>query len=130
LSTALVKYGAVPLVAAMLLVAPALVYLHRSAMMIRDDGARHLAIACLAVAAGSVAVSMVGGNLIATFPGNAFLAMPIGMVIALRRTDSATVIEEIPESQSAPPHMPPLTQPWAGRRAPWQPAAQPPHTYR
>ncbi|HYF36533.1 MAG TPA: hypothetical protein VD994_14660, partial [Prosthecobacter sp.] len=131
LSTALVKYGALPVAGTLMMVIPALVYLHRSAMMIRHEGAQRLAIACLAVAAGSVAVSMIGGNLIATFPGNAFLAMPIGMVIALRRTDQqAAAVEEGAEPEKTPSNSPPLAQPWAGQRVPWQAAAPPTHNYR
>ncbi|MDZ4289636.1 MAG: hypothetical protein U0984_16845 [Prosthecobacter sp.] len=125
LSSALVKFGTVPVGFAILAVIPALVYLHRSAMIIKDPGARHLAIACLAVAAGSVAVSMIGGNLIATFPGNAFLAMPIGMVIALRKSDrgiaTKTDRKKLPDPAAAP--APRLEQPWTGQRVPWQAAA-------
>lgn len=132
LSSALVKFGAVPLGAAILMVMPALIYLHHSAMTIKDPGARHLALACLAVAAGSIAVSMVGGNLIATFPGNAFLAMPIGMVIALRKSDRAMAAraerKKPPQRAAAP--APPLEQPWAGQRVPWQAASSPGQSYR
>ncbi len=126
LSTALVKFGVLPLAAAILMVIPAVVYLHRSAMTIRDEGARALAIACLAVAAGSLAVSMIGGNLIVTFPGNVFFAMPIGMVIALRRNDlatDATAVQDDPAPKAGlAPNAPPLAQPWAGQRVPWQAA--------
>jgi hypothetical protein len=108
LSTSLVKYGAVPLAGALVLGVAGLVYLHRSVLTIREAGPRLLATHCLAVAAGSVAVSMIGGNLIATFPGNAFLAMPLGMVIALRRHDRALTLQEAEERLPAP--VPP---PWS-----------------
>ena len=117
LSSALVKFGTVVLSAGLLFVIFAVRFLHQCAWQIRDPGARHLAVACLAVAAGSVAVSMVGGNLISTFPGNAFLAMPIGMVIALRRSAQSA---KAPASKDAA-----LPQPssWKGQRLPWQAAA-------
>jgi hypothetical protein len=102
LSTVLVKFGAVPLAGALMLGLCALVYLHRSVLLIREPGPRLLAIHCLAVAAGSIAVSMVGGNLIATFPGNAFLAMPLGMVIALRRMDLVQAMQHAAENEPAP----------------------------
>lgn len=120
LSSALVKFGALAVAGGLLVVMLGLRYLHRCVWQIREPGARHLAVACLAVAAGSVAVSMVGGNLIATFPGNAFLAMPIGMVIALHRTARVAAITARKQEAAAPP----LASPWAGHRAPWQPAAR------
>jgi hypothetical protein len=128
LSSALVKFGALPVVGGLVMLAPLLVYLHRSTMGIKDHGSRHLAIACLAVAAGSVAVSMVGGNLISSFPGNAFLAMPIGMVIALRRTDALAVKAKSKKQSSAAAPAPPLEQPWAGQRVPWQAATPSSHS--
>jgi hypothetical protein len=123
LSSALVKFGAVALGLALIFAGVAVRYLHRCTWGIRDPGARHLSIACLAVAAGSVAVSMVGGNLIATFPGNAFLAMPIGMVIALHRSSRLAAARARKETPAAPAGAPPLASPWAGQRAPWQAAA-------
>jgi hypothetical protein len=131
ISTALVKYGAVPVGLAMLLVIPAIAHLHRSALSIRDEGSRHFAIACLAVAAGSVAVSMVGGNLMATFPGNAFLALPIGMIFALSRTDRLNAGRQA-DTVSSPSErvQPQLAQPWEGSRMPWRQGGAAPQSYR
>ena len=77
-----------------------------------------MATICLAVVAGSVAVSMVGGNLISSFPGNVFLTMPIGMVLAIRGED-----ERRRKEQAAQNALPVPTSQWQRPWALGRPAA-------
>lgn len=118
LSNALLKFGVLPLACILLGLSKVLIYLHQSIWRIADHDSRRMATICLAVVAGSVAVSMVGGNLISSFPGNVFLTMPIGMVLAIRGED-----ERRRKEQSAQNALPVPTSQWQRPWALGRPAA-------
>lgn len=87
LSAALLNFGLLPLLVGLLITFLVIRYLHRCIYRTQDPGVRGLSLVCLSIVAGSLSVSMLGGNLISTFPSNVFFMIPIGLVIALTKWD-------------------------------------------
>ena len=118
ISEALVTYGAVPLVIGLVIIAVSMKRVHRIVLDIKDPNIKAIAAALLGNAVGNIAVSIINGNLLGTFPVNVFFWLPIGWTIALRQADlklrANAALEPTPEVVVAPIQ----TRPRVGRFRP------------
>jgi hypothetical protein len=115
LSSALLNYGIVPLSIGLLLGGLALWRFHRVIFTMRDPTLQFFAASFLANAAGNLAVSMINGNLLGTFPVNVFFWMSLAFSASLRRTD--TILErQSAKAKLEKPAQPPIPPP--GRHTP------------
>ncbi len=108
LSNALLAYGAVPVSIVVILGAIGMWRVHRVVFDMRDKTLQLLAAAFLANAAGNVAVTIVNGNLLGTFPVNVFFWVCLAFAIALRHADA--VLAATQPKVTAQPAMQPLVR--------------------
>lgn len=102
LSSMLLSYGVIPLVAMLLIAAAGTWRLHRVIFVMRNRTLQLFAASFLANAAGNVAVSLVNGNLLGTFPVNVFFWVSLAFAITLRQADE--VLAKQPQAQPLPSH--------------------------
>ena len=88
LSAALLSYGVVPVVLGIMIMAVALWRFHRVIFTMRDPTLQLFAVSFLANAVGNIAVSMVNGSLLGTFPVNFFFWVALAFAASLRRSDA------------------------------------------
>lgn len=100
LSSALLNYGVVPLCLIVVAAGMGMWRLHRMIFVMRSRSLQVFAAACLANAAGNVAVSLVNGNLLGTFPVNVFFWVSLAFAITLRQADE--VQAQQPEAAGEP----------------------------
>jgi len=101
-SEALLSYGVVGLVLGTVVGGVLLWRIHEVVVGMKHPVLRALAAACLANAAGSVAVSLLNGNLLGVYPINVFFWSSIAFTVALRRCDDV-VVAELRRMKAAPP---------------------------
>lgn len=101
-SAMLLRFGVVPLVIGGLIAAWAIWRTHRAVFTIRDGDCLFVAGTSLAAAIASIFVSMIGGNLLQTFPVNAILWIEFGIVVAMVQVDKRiqAAAEPVPETES------------------------------
>ena len=88
LSASLLNYGIVPVALGLTIGGLALWRFHRVIFNMRDPTLQFFAASLMANAAGNLAVSMVNGSLLGTFPVNVFFWISLAFAASLRRTDS------------------------------------------
>ncbi|MDB6138207.1 MAG: hypothetical protein JWO94_1279 [Verrucomicrobiaceae bacterium] len=88
LSNALLAYGAVPLAIVIFLGSWGMWRLHTMIFRMHDATLQLLAASFLANAAGNIAVTIVNGNLLGTFPVNVFFWVSLAFAVALRHADA------------------------------------------
>ena len=109
LSSALVSYGAVPLGIVLVLSAMGIARIHKVIFVMRNPTLQILAASFLANAAGNVAVTIVNGNLLGTFPVNVFFWVSLAFAVTLSvadRTAAANLPPEPVRSGSPQPMVP------------------------
>ena len=111
LSVALVSYGVVPLGILIIAVASATWRMHKVIFVMRNPALKLLAAAFLANAAGNLAVTIVNGNLLNSFPVNVFFWLPLGWAIALVRADAAAEETAVQAPPTPHPQMRPAMAP-------------------
>lgn len=89
ISNALLAYGAVPVAIVLILGAWGMWQLHKVIFVMRDSTLQLMAAAFLANAAGNIAVTIVNGNLLGTFPVNVFFWVSLAFAVSLRHADAA-----------------------------------------
>ena len=107
ISASLLRFGLVPLVFGLVITAVAAGRMHRSVFTIRNHECLFVASTSLAVAIGSVFVSLVGGNLLMTFPVNAILWIEFGIVIAMVQVDRRLQNEAAQKAKTTESESPP-----------------------
>lgn len=108
-SEALLSYGVVGVGIGAVVGGWMLWKVHRVVIGMRHPVLRALAAACLANAAGNVAVSMINGALLAVYPINVFFWGSIALAVALRRCDDV-VVASLRQMKAAAPTNGPLPQ--------------------
>lgn len=103
ISAGLLRFGIVPLIMTLIVAGTAAWRMHRSVFMIQNRDCLFLASTTLAVAIGSIFVSLVGGNLLMTYPVNAVLWIEFGIVIAMIQVDKRLRKEAAAKSSAASP---------------------------
>jgi hypothetical protein len=113
ISATLLRFGVVPLVIGLIVGILAVWRMHRSVFSIVDGDCRFVASCNLAAAIASIFVSMIGGNLLQTFPVNAVLWIEFGVVVTMIQLDRRMQREaEAPEEEDSPDSAPwPLATP-------------------
>lgn len=116
-SEALLNYGVIGLGAGLVIGGMLLWRIHGVVLQMRHPMLRAIAAACLANAAGNVAVSMINGNLLGVYPINVFFWGSVAFTVALRRCDDAVVAQlKLMKSQA---HAMPAEEPApVGRKIP------------
>ena len=99
ISGMLLRFGVVPLVVGGLIATWAIWKMHRSVFSIRDEDCLFIAGTSLAAAIASIFVSMIGGNLLQTFPVNTVLWIEFGIVVAMVHVDRRLRAEAEPETE-------------------------------
>lgn len=102
LSAALLSYGVVPVVIGIAAGALALWRFHRVIFVMRDPVLQFFAASFLANAAGNIAVSMVNGSLLGTFPVNVFFWISMAFAASLRRSDALLAARRRAETPLSP----------------------------
>jgi hypothetical protein len=111
LSASLLNYGFVPVAIGLFIAGLALWRFHRVIFTMRDPTLQMFAAAFLANAAGNIAVSMVNGSLLGTFPVNVFFWVSLAFAASLRRTDARLAERRAqlsPSGNASPLHRDPL----------------------
>jgi hypothetical protein len=106
ISSAVLVYGVLPTLVGFVIIGRLLWALHRRIFSMRDRSLRSFAAAMLANGLGNMAVSVLSGNLLATFPVNFFFWLSMGFAISLRRADELLTAEQEEESAPATPVQP------------------------
>ncbi len=106
ISNALVAFGVVPVGTALLLGGWGMWSLHKVIFGMRNRGLQILAASFLANAAGNVAVSIINGNLLGTFPVNVFFWVSLAFTITLRHADRVLSARQALEPAAAPAPLP------------------------
>ncbi len=88
LSNALLAYGVVPVAIVVILGSWGMWRLHKMIFVMRDSTLQLLAASFLANAAGNIAVTIVNGNLLGTFPVNVFFWVSLAFAVSLRHADA------------------------------------------
>jgi len=111
LSASLLNYGVVPVAIGLFIAGLALWRFHRVIFTMRDPTLQLFASAFMANAAGNIAVSMVNGSLLGTFPVNVFFWVSLAFAASLRRTDARLVERRAqlsPSGNASPLHRDPM----------------------
>ena len=97
ISNALLAYGVVPVAIVIILGSQGMWRLHKMIFDMRDPTLQLLAASFLANAAGNIAVTIVNGNLLGTFPVNVFFWVSLAFAVALRHADKELAAHRPPE---------------------------------
>lgn len=109
-SNALLSLGVVPLFFVLAFSTWGLLRFHRTVFVMKHPTLQLLASAFLANAVGNIAVSLVNGNLLGTFPVNVFFWISIAFASTLRHADERVTAAELEPAQAQPS---PASQPRA-----------------
>ena len=118
LSEALLSLGVVPLAVGLIALFIGVHRLHRCVLATENPLLRKLATMNLSLSVASAFATLVGGNLLGTFPVNVFFWIPIGLVVSIHRRDAELRQEQRQAAEqttasppgplaSAPPHQQP-----------------------
>ena len=110
ISTALVTYGALPLGCLIAFTVWGVWRLHHVIFGMKNRTLQIFAASFLANAVGNVAVTVVNGNLLGTFPVNVFFWVCLGLAISLRDADLEQTASQ-PKTAEPAPHQPHLIRP-------------------
>ena len=88
ISNAMLAFGVVPVAIVLSLSAWGMWQLHKVIFVMRDSTLQLLAASFLANAAGNIAVTIVNGNLLGTFPVNVFFWVSLAFAVSLRHADA------------------------------------------
>lgn len=102
ISSTLLRYGLVPLLLILLSGGFGIWRMHRMIFQMKNRTLQLFAAGCLANAAGNMAVSLINGNLLGTFPVNVFFWVSLAFAITLRQADEVLARQPAPAPDPNP----------------------------
>ncbi|MDB6072903.1 MAG: hypothetical protein JWO89_543 [Verrucomicrobiaceae bacterium] len=102
ISNAILAFGIIPVAIGLVFSAWGMWQLHKVIFVMRDPTLQLLAASFLANAAGNIAVTIVNGNLLGTFPVNVFFWVSLAFAVSLRHADARLTASRPVEVQKAP----------------------------